>query len=174
MTLIGIAGPARSGKDSAADVLVREFGFTRYALADPIKAGVRVMFGLTDDHTDGEPKEVVLPDLGVSPRHLMQTLGTEWGRNTVRDDLWLRVADRVLAHIDGPVVVPDIRLENEAEWVRSKGGTLWHIERGEAPTVRAHVTENGVARQAGEPVIVNDGTLAELRAQVVDTLADAP
>jgi hypothetical protein len=35
--ILGIAGRARHGKDSIADILVKEFGFKRIALADPLK-----------------------------------------------------------------------------------------------------------------------------------------
>jgi len=35
--LLGISGVKRSGKDSVADVLVKDFGFKKIALADPLK-----------------------------------------------------------------------------------------------------------------------------------------
>jgi dephospho-CoA kinase len=85
MILIGITGRARCGKDTAADYLSANIGFKKYSFAKPIKDAVKDMFGLTEDHVNGYLKEVVLPDICHSPRFLMQTLGTEWGRKIVND-----------------------------------------------------------------------------------------
>jgi len=163
MRLIGIAGAARSGKDSIASVLVEDYGFTRYALADPIKAALRSMLGLTDDHTDGDLKEELIDELGVSPRHLMQTLGTEWGRDTIRPDLWLRAAERHLERINGPVVVPDIRMSNEAAWIRQKGGFVWHVRR---PGYNPIGSEQRLQVEPGDHLTVNAGNLGHLESNV--------
>ena len=87
MKLIGICGKARSGKDTAADYIVEECGFNKYSMADPIRSmldsiGVDPSFN----------KEDPVDRFGKSPRQMMQTLGTEWMRNTVNEDGWLNLA----------------------------------------------------------------------------------
>ena len=42
--LIGITGPARSGKDTVAGFLIEQ-GFHRVSFADPLKAGVAAIVG---------------------------------------------------------------------------------------------------------------------------------
>lgn len=173
MKLIGITGRARSGKDTAAGFLTEQ-GWVQYRFADPLKAAVRVMFGLTREHTDGALKEQTIPHLGVSPRRLMQTLGTEWGREVIADDLWLRVADKVLADVEEQgapgVVISDVRFPNEAEWVRSRGGQVVEIIRPDTEAVAAHVSEAG----AGEPdvTISNAGTFHALRERVLQVVTE--
>jgi len=90
--LFGLAGIARSGKDTAAQHLVTQHGFHSYAFADPLRDGLMHILNLSPCDFEGEQKEQVLPWLGRSPRYLMQTLGTEWGRDTVHPELWLLLA----------------------------------------------------------------------------------
>ena len=68
------------GKDSTADIIVSHFGYRKHSLADVMKEACRVIFGWTDKHLYGELKEVIDPRYGISPRHALQTLGTEWGQ----------------------------------------------------------------------------------------------
>lgn len=51
--LIGFCGPAGSGKDTASDFLVREDGFVKVALADPLKRICRDVFAFSDEQLYG-------------------------------------------------------------------------------------------------------------------------
>ena len=171
--LIGLAGFAGVGKDTVAAVLARDHGYRRYALADPLREGLAVMLGLDREvFEDRTRKEAPIDWLGRSPRYLMQTLGTEWGRDLVAADLWLRVAERRIAALGPRVVVSDIRFDNEADWVRALGGVVWHIRR---PGFGggAHRSESGVRVRPGDAVIANDGTLDALAARVAEALRAA-
>lgn len=170
--LIGLTGPAYCGKDTIAGILRREFPVQTLSFADPIRSMLRAMdIGLTDEHFFGKLKEVTIDWLGKSPRQLMQTLGTEWGRGLIHEDLWLMLAERKVDKIksDGfHAVVTDCRFENEATRIRALGGTIWHIKRGTVKSVNAHVSEAGVAFQAGDKIIDNNGTIQELVDEVCD------
>jgi len=41
--IIGFTGPARSGKDTAAEYVITNFGYKRYSFAMPLKAGLQAM-----------------------------------------------------------------------------------------------------------------------------------
>ena len=174
MRLIGITGRARSGKDTAAGYLSHQHGLVRYSFADPMKAAAKAMFGLTEDHVNGHLKETVIPWLGVSPRRILQTLGTEWGRETVRNDLWVVLAQRQWEIISvateqtfhGGMIVPDVRFEDEAAFIRENGGTLIHIQREDAQQIEAHKSEAGVELRFGDWLIKNDGAIADLHEQL--------
>lgn len=133
--LIGLSGLAGSGKSEVARVLIEEFGFERVKFADPLKNMLRRMLadaGHCDDDVErmieGDLKEVVIPEIGVTPRHLMITLGTEWGRDQVRPDLWTRLWG-MRADVFDRVVADDVRFPNEVEAIRARGGALWKIDR---------------------------------------------
>lgn len=133
--IIGLSGLAGAGKSVVADVLVRELGFTRVKFADPLKNMLRTMLadmGHTAEdverHIEGDLKEVPMPETGVTPRHMMITLGTEWGRDMVRPDLWVRLWAAKAERFER-VVADDVRFPNEIEALRALGGHLWRVER---------------------------------------------
>jgi hypothetical protein len=165
--LIGISGAARSGKDTAADFIQVETGGYIYHLADPMRAMLRVGLGIDlDTQYWRERKEEVVGPIGKSPRQLMQTLGTEWGRNMISEDLWLVMAQIQLMKRGPGMIIPDIRFENEAKWLRDRGGVIVHLRRKDAQKVNEHVSESGVTPALGEVTISNDGTLQDLQVSI--------
>lgn len=169
MKLIGIAGTAGSGKDTAADFLKLHYNYKSVAFADPIRAGMKAIAGLEDKHFQHPTKEIVLVEFGKSPRQMMQTLGTDWARELVHKDFWLILAGKHVENIhkDGyHAVITDVRFENEANYVRSKGGVVWHLKRNGAGTEHVHASEAGVAFLDGDSVIDNNGSLLNLYMQV--------
>ncbi len=140
MKVIGFCGAAGAGKSTAADRLVHCHGFRRVRFAGPLK---RMMWalGLDERHTDGALKELPCGLLGGrTPRFAMQTLGTEWGRDIIAQDLWLRAWRAEVTAACKLVVVDDVRFANEAEAVRQAGGTLIRIT-GRGGISGGHVSE---------------------------------
>ena len=159
--LLGITGKAGSGKSTAAQVLI-DAGWVRIKFADPLKDMLRAI-GLTEDQIEGHLKEVPCDLLqGKTPRWAMQTLGTEWGRNSIGERFWLDIARRkiALAMAAGlSVVVDDVRFENEAQVIRELGGLVLGISRN-VNVSGGHVSENGTTVDMTH---INSGTVAELR-----------
>lgn len=170
--LIGLHGLARTGKDTAATYLAAHYALLSYAFAEPLKLAIMQMFNLTADHIEGALKEQPLPGIGKSPRQLMQLLGTDWGRDLVHRELWLLLAEQNLQHMAElhqdmqGAVLRDVRFENEAAWVRSKGGVILHIQRPDAAPVAAHTSEAGITVHDNDFVIHNDEDLPHLYKQL--------
>ena len=128
--LIGLTGPAGCGKDTVAYLLHKHGAFHRYTMAKAMKQGLEVMLGVSMEIWDDRvAKETVIPWIGKSPRQLAQTLGTEWGRNLIHQDIWLRRMlrewDEVRTAVSPRMVVTDVRFDNEAQAIKSAGGTVW-------------------------------------------------
>lgn len=155
--IIGLCGLAGSGKSTVAKCL-EQIGYQRVAFADPLKDMLAAV-GFTREQLYGSEKEVVVPDLGVTPRYAMQTLGTEWGRDLISERFWIDLWGRKVATIAGPVVADDIRFQDEADAVRAAGGIVWEVIR---PGVgrQAHASEQQDIQ--ADWVIRNDTTLDEL------------
>ena len=184
--LIGLTGLAGSGKDTVAGMLRRHWAERGLesrciAFADPIRHMCHslLLHAHAQDPTryilDRELKEAVIPELGVSYRHLAQTLGTEWGQQCLGRDVWIRVLDKRLQACRKQqvthFVIPDVRFAPEADWLRAQGGVIWRVERPGVAPVREHASESGTATIRSARVILNDGTLDELSAQVGAELA---
>lgn len=160
--VIGFSGKAGVGKDTYKDSVLRltNYKYVPYSFAGPLKKACEFMFGWSQDQIeDRKFKEAIDPAWGFSPRRAMQLLGTEFGR-VLKPTLWLDFATKKLQEVQAydfaGLVVPDVRFENEAKWVRDLGGILVHLEASDLKTdVPAHASESGVARVDGDVVIVN-------------------
>jgi hypothetical protein len=133
--IIGISGKRGVGKDTVAEILTREYGFKRLSFADPMKEVANMLFGFTEEQLWGpsEKREAIDPYWGFSPRRALQTMGTEWGRNCLDKDVWVKIglqrAGRMIANGARGVVIPDVRFPNEANLIKQHKGYLLRIER---------------------------------------------
>lgn len=173
MKIIGITGPARSGKDSLASALLKvAANGERMSFAAPIRSFVAGLLDVTVRELEDSPiKEAPQADFGgKSPRQMMQTLGTEWGRDLIDPNLWITVARRRLERFAAMhpsvrpdvVVFSDVRFENEAAMIRALGGHIIHMSRPDAQAVNAHVSEAGVAAAEQDTTVFNHGSLSGL------------
>lgn len=170
--IIGFCGPAGAGKDLAASMV---HGACRVAFADPIYQGLAAMLGISEaELRDRSAKERPIVGLGASPRQLLQTLGTEWGRRMICPDIWIELAfwrwEQAAANGISLIVVPDVRFANEAQQIRSEGGEVWMIYRPGVEPVAAHESEAGLPLRLIDRLVVNDGTVDQLRERVEATL----
>ena len=161
--IVGIAGPARSGKDTMANFVIALTSGYRYGFADPLKA---MLLPLGIDMREPywiENKEKVIHMIGKSPRELIQTLGTEWGRELVHPNLWVLLAHRrFILGQPQTMVLPDVRFTNEQAWIIERGGVIIHLRRNDAEKVREHVSENPLPVLDRDFVVENNGTLQDL------------
>lgn len=164
--LVALTGAAGSGKSTATKFLVERHGYTLVKFAGPLKDMLRAI-GASEEEIEGGRKETPAIWLcGKTPRHAMQTLGTEWGRNCIGEDFWAGIwAIRVqrVFNAGGRVVVDDCRFPNEAASVRTKGGMIIKLE-GRGGIAGQHASEAGCGQH--DAIVTNDGGLVELYAGV--------
>lgn len=115
-------------------------------------------------------KESVMPIIGVSYRHLCQTLGTEWGRRQINGELWLITVKHAIKQAYTNVVFDDVRFENESALIREMGGVVVHIKRDGISTADQHESEKPLAILKGDWVIGNNGTEDDLYDAVMRVL----
>ena len=177
--IIGLAGRKRVGKDSIADILKGEFGFGSDSFAAPFRNFVYQLIGAAQDQEID--KEKTIDWLGASPRHLMQTLGNEWGRKMIHPEIWinalrnrLTLRNRLaLSRSYWPLVITDVRYENEAQTVRDMGGWIVHVRRPQLPYTDMHESESDLVIQKSDGIVYNDDDLAALQSTVRNALIPA-
>jgi hypothetical protein len=174
--LLGLSGVAGAGKDTAANILV-DLGFVKISLAMPMKFICKELFDFSDEQLWGPSEARNAPDPrygGLTPRHALQTLGTEWGR-ACWPDIWVnRALKDARWYFDYDalgVVVPDVRFRNERAAIETAGGEVWRIVRpgaGLAGAAAAHLSENELTDSMFDVshTLVNDGSLEQLAAKV--------
>lgn len=172
---IALTGKFRSGKDAAAAYLVRQYGYVRYAFGDALKADFHRRY----PEIPREPK----PRLGYQAHgQLMRTYTGE--------DVWISACFREIdaaafVHHEAygatyPVVISDLRQPNEFAALKAAGYVVIRVNAsdetriarakasGDAfdPATLTHDTESHVDTFAADYDVNNDGTLAELYAQI--------
>ena len=178
----GERGVAGAGKDEVAQRLVKKHGFVAVALADPMKRFCQDVYEFSDEQLWGpsgernkpderylrttvyaphmlHPEELEKNPTGelpqyLTPRHALQQLGTEWGRECFKHT-WVDYTLRIHSVLQGGdfyydqhtglrhwasvesswvkakvnVVVPDVRFVNELERIQQAGGKVVRVKR---------------------------------------------
>jgi hypothetical protein len=126
--LIGLVGYKQSGKDTIANWLVENKGYTKRAFAQPIKEICSSLFGITEEQLYNPAKKELKDNIwGMSPRVMMQKVGE--GLRNVHNDcltLWMK---RELLSLGDSVVISDIRLEDEIKFVKDNNGFVIYVDR---------------------------------------------
>lgn len=183
MKLIGLHGPARCGKDTVAWYLTKYHGYEQAAFAGPVKRMIESLLGM-HPNTLEEMKDQTLSHLGCTPRVLLQTLGTEWGRDIVGprmspgSGLWVRMMEERLDLMEEfgmyDVVITDVRFQDEADFIHRLGGVVVHVRREDRPTIATpdHASEQGITFDPKRDFkLANTTTKEDLKARV-EVLAD--
>jgi len=191
MLILGLGGFKGSGKDTVGAILRDNHGFRTFAFADPLKRAAQDIFFLTHEQVHGSlaDKETVDPRWGLTPREILQRLGTEVGRS-IHADTWTKnmqyqLEREVRVASWGPqndlpwepepvakgLVVTDVRFANEAEMVHTLGGHVVRVDRPDvAAGVGAQHASEALAFEA-DSVLANDGSLQDLETKVAALLA---
>lgn len=181
MKLVALCGLHGAGKDTVADALPAQ----KFAFADALYREVAEVFGVqVSDLKFRDSKEIPFGRLALkycqddgfrdfrgvpsnanaprSPRQILQW----WGdyRRAIDPDYFInKCRSDVVEHSE--VVITDCRFPNEAAMVRQLGGQIWQVVRpGHNPPCNGHASENDGSGFAPDVVIINNGTLEELRA----------
>lgn len=181
--VIGLTGDIGAGKDTVAGFLLHSKGLDVLSFADPLYEMAAIVTRLPKvDLKDRAVKDHVIPHLGVSPRTILQTLGTEWGRNYLMKDIWIkhidhrmgrRVAlDEIVGQPTLGFVIPDVRFQNEVDYIHHLGGEVWRIDRLDNPhkVSTEHSSESGV--HGIDRIIFNNGDLDTLHRNILKIVGD--
>lgn len=158
-TLIGIAGAKRAGKDTLARGLCAALQLPQDSFAAPLREFVARILGWTLDELEERKEEPVDWLDGITPRHMMQTIGTEWGRSMIHGELWVR---SLLQRLAGGGVISDVRFPNEAEEILKRGGVVIRVDRAGAGQRDGHVSETPLPAHLVSFRVVNNGSKSAL------------
>ncbi|MTD92890.1 hypothetical protein GIW81_00920 [Hyphomicrobium sp. xq] len=144
--VIGLYSPApASGKTTSAKYLQNEFNLVQASFSNPMKLmllkfvlnfaplGLASTAAYSWANQYFENKNLPIREIPGTPtmRHLLDTLGTTWGRTAVHEDVWVEAArarvNQMRAKGMQGVVFDDVRFQNEADMLRELGGQFVKI-----------------------------------------------
>jgi hypothetical protein len=185
--IIGLVGYIGSGKGTVGDILVRNHQYTKFAFADALKDAVATIFtwprGLLEGDSNASRafRERVDPwwsdKLGyeVTPRLILQKMGTEACRQGIADNIWIAALEKRMQGYDN-VVISDCRFPNEIDFIRSAGGVIVRVKRGEDPSPeelsKLHISETAWNYCEPDYTIHNDKDVEGLKGCVSTLLTD--
>ena len=120
----------------------------------------------------------------LTPRFVLQYIGTDVMRGSFHPDIWLACLERrILKQINllgekEIIVITDCRFSNEIECLKKMGGIFVRVIRGDepewlfqyvnygVPPVGVHISEYGWTGGKFDHVIHNDGTLENLKEKI--------
>jgi dephospho-CoA kinase len=138
--IIAICGLKRSGKDTIADYLCSNYGYTKIKIANPLKQGLKQMFGFSDEQLESDKKDEIDPRWEVQPRKIMQFIGTEVMQYQLQQiipgigrKVWIRsLVEEYINKSTGSselYVIPDLRFLHEYEELAKHNALFWRVER---------------------------------------------
>ena len=173
--IIGLTGYAQSGKDTIANILVEDYGYTRVAFADKIRDflyEVNPMVGCSPSGYLKDYVDLVGWDVAKQKpqvRRLLQDLGVG-ARKVFGEDFWIKQAlVSTLKH--QKLVVTDVRFINEAGTIRHFEGQIWRIKRNNVAAVNDHISEHELDGYHVDQIFTNNGSIEDLK-DLVQTRMD--
>ncbi|CAB4136062.1 hypothetical protein UFOVP917_34 [uncultured Caudovirales phage] len=152
---VGLIGFAGAGKDTAALALTKR-NWVRVAFADRLK-DLAINFGWNGQKDDRGRK--LLQDLGMAAR-------------AYNDQFWINSAAAKIRQMESwwkvkpKCVWTDIRFENEAEFVRNRGGIIIRIVKQNSNQSDFHESELNQLDIVADYLVVNSGTIEELHSKI--------
>jgi len=131
--LIGIAGFARTGKDSLASMIASvlkdqsnkcNIASFAYHIKKDVDLFLKSRLNISAFTEDPKEKEIIRP--------MLVCWGTEIIRNKIDSKYWIHKMHStcvINTLQDATTIIPDVRFQNEVEWIHSLGGTTIYIER---------------------------------------------
>jgi hypothetical protein len=211
--IIGVCGFIGSGKDTIADYLTNFHGFRRESFANTLKDAVSQIFGWDRTLIEGRTKQArewreqrdewwsERLGMDITPRYILQQWGTEVCRKGFHNDIWIASLENKLRNIKDDVVISDCRFPNEIKSIRSSGGIVIRVKRGDEPEwydaarsvnrgewgnmswalsrhqlekAGIHTSETAWVGTKFDAVLENDGSIDDLFAKVRDLVPDRP
>jgi len=183
--LIGIIGKKQSGKDTIADYLVQNHGFIKYSYAYPLKNGAMEIFGFTKEQVYGDLKDVVDSEWGVTPRKVLQIMGTELFQYDLQRHIpefanigrtiWVkRFSQWYKNNNDKDVVIADVRFKHEVDGILQNGGEIWKVIRipyiFEKDVHASEVELDNIDEKFINYIIINDNDLDSLYKKISEKI----
>jgi hypothetical protein len=143
--IVGIIGLINSGKSTIANILVEDYGFIKVSFADSLKDAVSAIFGWDRQLLQGDTEESRrwreqvdeywsnVMQHPVTPRWVLQHIGTEVMRNHFHKNIWVHSLMKKLNDPNKNYVISDVRFSNEVDVILSQQGQIWEVQRPPLP-----------------------------------------
>lgn len=166
--VIAICGAKHCGKDTLANWIQATFDYRKIIIAEPLKQVCKILFEFNNHQLDGDQKDVIDSKLGVSPRQVLQFIGTDVMQFKLQElipsmgrSIWINKVINDQKQPEQRIVISDLRFIHEYEILRhhyDKQLIIIRIENSRVIKDDAHVSENEWKRIPHNYIVFNNGS----------------
>lgn len=127
--IIALCGFKGCGKDFVANYLHEAYNFEHLKISTKLKEASKILFDIDDDQIEGNKKEVIDERWNVTPRQMMQFMGTEMFQYKIQElipgcdrNFWIKsFVNAVKAHKNKNknIVISDMRFLHEYNYLKN-------------------------------------------------------
>ena len=173
-SVIAITGFKRSGKDLVAEYISHKYGYTHVKVASKLKSIIKLAFDLNYEDVESSKKDLVNERLGVSPRRLMDFIGThvfQYELNKIMPHVGRKYWIQDLLHKQSlsneNIVISDLRFHHELEELKKNDSCLiLRVNRDICIESSELVSEQEISDLKVDHNLYNNGTIEDLYAQI--------
>jgi hypothetical protein len=181
MKLIVLTGWSQSGKDTAADILVKKYGFKKYAIADPLKNLSAELYGFPREMADTQEGKSSLWKVGYKTKTIRELLldTAKMDRSRFGDDIYInQVLTRIEIDMVSNIVISDLRYFTELMPIQNFAKKykitleIWKVVRdGQITSPVNDVSEYSLETLTPRYILQNTGTsIADLEQKISELI----
>lgn len=173
MNIIAFSGSMGSGKSTAIERLteIHKGRVSNVKFAQPLYDMQEMIYRRIQD-------VYKRPEDFKKDRKLLQWLGTEWGRDTISENLWVSLWKSAAQELHFGfknilIVCDDVRFDNEGQTIKNLGGKIIRINCDRTDLridtksgIANHKSEAGISANYIDVAVDNNGTVAEFRENI--------
>lgn len=129
MRILMLCGYKRCGKDTFANHLVDNYGYTHLKISKTLKDTLKTLFQFSDDQLETDLKDIVDRRWNITPRKAMVFVGTDLFQHKIQEllpnigkNFWIKstkeiIVDLYLKNKDCNIVISDLRFIHELDYI---------------------------------------------------------
>ena len=171
--LVAICGLKRCGKDTIANHIEKSHAYKHIKIAEPLKQVCKILFNFSDEQLETDIKEEIDERWQVSPRTIMQFLGTEIFQNQINSiipnlnrQLFMK---SIVFKEKTNYVISDMRFLHEFSFIKEKypHSIIIRVEKDQSDkTIDTHISELEWQKIPYDYLVQNDSTIDDLYKEI--------
>ncbi len=167
--ILGFCGKMGSGKSTAVDIIKR---ITPLGSKVEVVKFAEPLYDIQEYIYSRIESAYQRPHTFIKDRKLLQWIGTEWGRGTISDSIWVDIwaakVEKLRSSGSVILIADDVRFDNEARVLRALGGDIVQItselteKRIDTKAgIGNHASEAGLSPEYVNYIVKNNSSLVD-------------
>lgn len=175
--VVAICGKRRCGKDTIANYLQNNYNFEHIKISSKLKNVIKILFNFNDNQMESDEKELIDEKWNVSPRQVMQFIGTDIMQYEIQKLLpnvnrsfWIKSLIEEYKNTNKNLVISDLRFLHEYEELKKVSNKIYiiKVERKCSHDLSSTDTHSSETEMINIPCdfIINNSKISDLYSKI--------